>query len=324
MRLFQRNGWWNVGFYRGKVKALGTKDEARAKEIFKELQAEYLRGKLRTLESDKKTTLSKFRDDYLTARPGISPATVKVDKHALKALIDVVGPTIQMRAITVEKINEFKTSCLARNIKPRSVNTYLRHIKAALTYALETGIIEKKPKIKMVPTGAQIPRVLSPEQIEAVLAKAQEKNQDLYRYIVFCLWTGARRSEAKNLTWQAIKWKDKTCLLVGKGNKERLVPLLPQVIEAFHPVKRDVGPVFAFEHADTYSHAVKEIIVSCGITDRRLHDLRHTAATYMLKNGIDIRTVQKILGHAAISTTTIYADVLIEVLKSEMSKLRFD
>jgi len=146
-------------------------------------------------------------------------------------------------------------------------------------------------------------------EIETILQKAQEISPDLWRYITLCLWTGARRSEAKGLKWQDIDFVGAFCTLTGKGNRERIVPLMPAVVEALTPVKRDIGPVFAMDHADTYSHRVKAVMASCGIVGHRLHDLRHTAATYMLKNGIDIRTVQKILGHASISTTTIYAEV---------------
>ncbi|HOR78714.1 MAG TPA: tyrosine-type recombinase/integrase, partial [Anaerolineaceae bacterium] len=90
------------------------------------------------------------------------------------------------------------------------------------------------------------------------------------------------------------------------------------------PAERNPALIWEGGQGGTISHRVKGVMAACGIVGHRLHDLRHTAATYMLKNGIDIRTVQKILGHAAISTTTIYADVLTEMLKSEMSKLRFE
>jgi len=324
MRLFRRGEYFYVGFYRGKVKALGTKDEVRAKEIYKELKAEYLRGKLFPLESIKRCTLSQFKDQYIESRAGISKATIHIDTYALKALVDVLGPTIQMRAVTPAKMDEFKKACLARSLKPKSVNTYLRHIKASFTYAIDNGFVEKKPKIKMVKTGEALPRFMSPEQIQAILEKAKEADADLFRYIIFCLWTGARRSEAKNLQWQDVDIKNQVCKLTGKGDRERIVPLLPAVIEVLEPVKRDIGPVFIAEHADTYSHRVKAIMRSAGIEGHHLHDLRHTCATFMLKNDIPLQTVQKILGHSQLSTTQIYAKVLDEILKKEMLKLRFE
>ena len=332
MRLFKRNGWYCVEFHRGKVKALGTTDEAYAKEIYKEMKAEYLRGKLFNLDTFKKITLSKFRETYIESRAGISKATIKLDGYSLKLLADVVGSTLQMRAVTQEKIDEFKKASLLRGVKPKSVNTYLRHIKASLTYALDTGVIEKRPKIKMVPVGKSLPRVLGPDEAKVILAKAKETDSDLFRYLTFCLWTGARRSEAKNLAWQDVNFDERApkkkrkpvCKLTGKGNRERMVPLLPAVVDVLKPVKRDIGPVFAHEHADTYSHRTHDLLQACGIVGHRLHDFRHTCATYLLKSGVDIRTVQKILGHVQISTTTIYTEVLDEMLQNGMAKLRFE
>ena len=71
---------------------------------------------------------------------------------------------------------------------------------------------------------------------------------------------------------------------------------------------------------DTYTHKFKKRARAIGIEDIHLHNTRHTAATYMLKSGIDIKVVQKILGHASVTTTEIYTDVLNEVIKKEMQK----
>lgn len=87
MRLFKRNGWFHVSFYRGKDKALGTKEEALAKEIFRELKAEYLKGKLFHLDRYKKITLREFRKTYTEeARIGIASKTVRQDDLSLRLL----------------------------------------------------------------------------------------------------------------------------------------------------------------------------------------------------------------------------------------------
>lgn len=82
------------------------------------------------------------------------------------------------------------------------------------------------------------------------------------------------------------------------------------------------GLVFAQWHPDTLSKRFHAIAVDCGIK-ARLHDLRHSAVTYMLLSGIDIATVKAIVGHAHIATTMLYTHLPVEHLKSEMGKLRF-
>ena len=325
MRLFQRNGWYYAGFYRGKEKALGTKEETIAKELYRGLKAEYLRGKLFHLESYKKITLSEFRKIYIEeARAGMALKTVRQDRLSLRLLEEVIGGSTQLRMIAIAKLDDFKRTCLARKVKPRSVNSYLRHIKAALSYALEVGYIDKKPKVKMCPVGDSLPHVLSPEQIQALLSKAKEVDVGIWRYFMFCLWTGARRKEVLELSWQEISIQNRQCQVTGKGNRERIVPLMPALIEILEPLKKDVGPVFPQEHADTYTHKFKKIALSCGISTHHLHDLRHTAATFMLKNGIPLTVVQQILGHSQLSTTQIYAKVLDDMKQTEMAKLKFE
>jgi integrase len=320
MRLFQRGGWFHVEFYRGKTKSLKTKDHKKAEALFREIEKEFLRGRLFNLENVRRCTLSEFTKIYSQTRAGISPWTIKKDDLSLKLLQDVVG-NIQIRALTNPKLDEFKRVCLARGAKPITINGYLRHIKAALTYALDEGYIEKKPKIKMLPVNKNLPRVLDPDQINSILDGADE---DFRRLLKFYLWTGARRREALRLNWQDISLEKGFCLFRNtKGKQDRKVPLTKELIEEMLPFKRDLGPVFPQIHPDTISHTFNQIAKGCGV-DARLHDLRHSACTYMLKSGIPIQVVKEILGHAQISTTLIYTHVLDDIKYEEMKKLRFE
>ena len=111
--------------------------------------------------------------------------------------------------------------------------------------------------------------------------------------------------------------------LHGKGDKVRMVPMLSPLEKMLSPFKKDIGLVFNDLYPDTVSHDFQEIAEACGIKFR-LHDLRHTCATYLLKSGVPLVVVQKILGHSNISTTQIYTHVLDEMKKREMAKLRFE
>lgn len=325
MRLFWKRGWAHVEVERGKSKALRTKNKQEAEAIFREMRKEWLRGRLFQLENYKKMSLKEFRDFYIeNGRTGISPWTVKKDALSLKLLGDVIGDSTQMRAVNKERIEEFKRACLARKATPVTINGYLRHIKVALNYAAEEKIIEKVSKIKMLPVNVPLPRVLSPEEIEKLLKKAREADLDLWRYIMFFLWTGARRREAIRLRWKDCKLDDEFCELKDtKGKKDRRVPLMEAVINALRPIQRDLGPVFKQVHADVLSHQVQTLLKACGIK-ARLHDFRHSAATYMLNSGIPIQVVKEILGHANLSTTQTYTHVLDDIKMREMRKLKFE
>ena len=76
-------------------------------------------------------------------------------------------------------------------------------------------------------------------------------------------------------------------------------------------------------HPDTVSKDFKSIVRKAGVGTARLHDLRHSAATYMLASGMPIQVVKEILGHASLTTTMIYVDVMDDMKKKEILKLRF-
>lgn len=325
MRLFCRKGVYHVEFAGGKRRSLRTSDEKTATGIFKELEKEYLRGRLIKLDNSKRLTISEFATEYEKSRVGLSKWTVKKDLLSLKLLREAVGD-IDIRVLTADKISRFKSICLSREASPQTVNGYLRHIKAALAYALDAEMIDKKPTIKMVPANDEgmAERIISPADLKAILEGARTRSQDFERYLTVLLWTGARRREILNLTWQDIDLDRRSVLLTKtKGRKDRRVPLLPGAISALEPVKKDIGRVFPDWHPDTVSKWFHAVAKKCGVK-ARLHDLRHSAATYMLKSGVPVQVVKEILGHAQLSTTMIYSHVLEDVLQVEMGKMKIE
>ena len=329
MRLICKRGWYHVELERGKWKSLRTKDRKEAEAILKEMRREWLRGRLIQLEDYKKITLSDFREDYIErGREGISMWSVRKDKLSLKLLEDVIGGSTQLRAISRAKIEEFKKKCRIRGAKEITVNGYLRHIKAAFSWAVQEEYLSKKPTIKMYrkkdeDTGYLLRRILHPGEIENILKKARERNEILWRLFTVHIWTGGRRWECLGLEWPQVDFRNDMITLRGKTG-ERTILMLPAVHEVLEPIKKDIGRVFADWHRDTVSHWFKEIAVSVGAKEHRLHDLRHTAATYMLKSGIPLEVVQRIMGHTNISTTQIYAKVLDEILKVQMRKFTYE
>lgn len=322
MRLFKRKktGVWYIAFERGKERSLKTKDEREAKRLFRVIRQEYLKGRIVQLDKSERVTLSEFKKEYLEGRPDLSHSTRRMDDLSLRKLAEVVGDNAALRIVDEKTIEQFKRTFLAKGLTATSINVYLRHLKSAFNTAFELGYTEKPLKIKLLKIGKRLPRILSKTETKAILAHSEEVDFELYRMVSFALWTGCRRSEILNLKWQYVSGD--IARIVGKGNKERVVPLLPGALEAMGD-RKDIGPVFAPWHPDTLSHRFKKSALACGVTDIHFHNLRHSAATKMLESGISIEIIQKILGHAAISTTQIYATVLDEVMKNEMQKLKW-
>ncbi|MEJ5359759.1 MAG: tyrosine-type recombinase/integrase [Desulfobacterales bacterium] len=133
------------------------------------------------------------------------------------------------------------------------------------------------------------------------------------------LWAGCRLSECLAADWG--DFDGESLRVVGKGKRERIVPILPAAREAMGE-RRDRGRIFRRFHPNTVSHRFSRIALSVG-GKKTLHGLRHSAATYMLKSGIPLSVARKVLGHADIRTTQVYAKVCDDLVRAEMTRLRY-
>ncbi|MCP4352622.1 MAG: tyrosine-type recombinase/integrase [Desulfobacterales bacterium] len=320
MRLFKRGNTYYIEFERSNKRSLHTSDEREAKRLFKIAKQEWLKGKIIKLNETDRITLNRFMEEYLKSRRhDLSSSTLRMDSIALRSFADSVGD-IPLRLINETHIEKFKSDCLARGVKKISVNSYLRQLKASLNNALDKGYIKAKIKIKKFRIGKRLPKILTSAEIKMISGYSAGHDPEMYRYIIFALWTGCRREEIRNLTWQ--KTDGDTARIIGKGNRERIIYLLEPARDAMGEPK-DIGPMFAQIHPDTITHRFKAICRACGIEDVHFHNLRHSSATKMVESGIPLEVIQKILGHSDIATTQIYAQIFDKTVKQEMQKLKF-
>ena len=318
MRLFKRGKWYWVEVSRNDRRPLKTQDEREAKALIRAMEKAQIEGKLASLSGIKRISLKEFSELYLAERDA-SQETIKKDALSFKLLSEVISPSAPVQAVNIKTfVDTWRTT--HPKTTTTTINGYLRHLKAAFKWGVSEGLIDKAPKVKMLREANRLPRVLLPAQINTIFEKCAE---DDLRFYTFLLWTGCRRSEALNLTWENVNLERQTAKVTGKGSKERIVPLHENIIKMLEPVKKDIGKVFIQFYRDTWSKRFHTAALDCGVS-ARLHDLRHSAATYMLASGIDIREIQAILGHAQISTTMIYADVLEDMKVRAINKMRIE
>ncbi len=317
MYLFKRGKYYYVQYKRGKKKSLAVTDGKVARRLLAKLKRAELEKKIAFLDSRERISISEFALIWTKNpdRKELSEKTLRSDELAFNLLKDALGD-IPLKLVDKEAIRRFKEITLAR-VKPTSVNSYLRHIKSGLNWAKEEGYIDKVPTTKMYKTGKTLTRYLSREEVETIRSYALEHNPEMYRVIQFALFTGCRRGEIVRARYEHIQGK--AIRIKGKGDKERIIPLLPDALKE----QQDIGKIFRYSHVSTISNYFRKIARACGI-QCRFHDLRHAAGTQMLASGIDLKTVKEILGHTDIRTTEIYAHVLAETMEKEMTKLNYD
>jgi integrase len=321
MRLYKRKGSPNyyVEIERGKHVSLKTSDAKLAREIFREIEREQLRVKMHLLDESERITVERFSKKYIEDRQSLSGDTIRADRLAFKLFGDAIGHGTAMRLVDEKAIEKFKKVCLTRGVKPKSINTYLRHLKAGIREAHQLEYIKKIPRIRMLKEPSRLPKIFGKRDLHKILEHIKIKEFELWRIVQFAIWTGARRSEISGLTWDCVG-RD-SVEIIGKGDKQRRVDLLPGAMEAIGD-RRDIGRVFHPYHKDTISHRFRQHLNDIGISGH-FHMLRHTSATFMLNSGISLPVIQSILGHSELRTTQIYAEVSDELRKKEMQKLKF-
>jgi len=171
-----------------------------------------------------------------------------------------------------------------------------------------------------------LPKVLSIEQIDTLLATIDKstlpgkRDDALFELIYSC---GLRISEACTLTVMNVHMDERLILVCGKGNKERIVPFGNRAYEKLNYYLTEVRPllvgkkntseVFVNYKGEPISRKgvwkrFKELEMMCGL-EVKVHTLRHSFATHLLAGGADLRSVQELLGHSDLSTTTIYTHI---------------
>jgi integrase len=245
--------------------------------------------------------------------------------------------------------------------KPGAINSYLRSIKVAINWAFREKLIHENPwkEVSRLPDPmVGTFRFLDEETIENIRAYLAEKPEWQLDVFNLSLWTGARRGEVFNLTKQDLYVdliKDENvpfARLTGKGNKSRNMPLCAEACALLDRRVRYLDdPEKQFEIMDrskifsqdqklvqsrlkqgyifweiTEIHSITKAFArarrALGLPYFNAHSLRHSFATFCLKDDIPITTVKEFLGHRDISTTMIYAKTDEEVKAKDIKKMK--
>jgi integrase/recombinase XerD len=212
---------------------------------------------------------------------------------------------------------------------PRSIARTLSALRSFFKFLREQKLrsdnpvaVHKTPKI-----GRSLPKDLSEQDVEALINAPDIstalglRDRAMFEVLYAC---GLRVSELLNLKLELINLKQGYLRIVGKGNKERLVPLGQIACEWVEKYLNDARPVlhktatdylFLTQHGGIMSrqnfwYAIKRYALQAGIqAELSPHTLRHAFATHLLNHGADLRVVQMLLGHSDLSTTQIYTHV---------------
>ncbi len=294
----------------------------------------YLRGEFM---SELKQLFDKFIE-YCEIEKGYSTHTIKSYKHSLDQFYDMLNSSgyqiNHIEELNPNHIRNFPAYLNSRKDSKSSIKQKLSALKSFFKFCVKKKIIPNNltrgiasPKLDK-----KLPTYLQKNEINQLLEKLY--NTDKIDYLNIALIeliysSGLRISEALNLKLSDIDFNSQTIRVLGKGNKERIIPVGSNAIKALRnylPFRNK--PVFEFKEYIFLGNNGKPLNPSSAyrriqkalkdITDspkKSPHVLRHTFATHLLDNGADIQSVSDMLGHSSLSTTQIYTHISIERIK---------
>ncbi|MEO2067952.1 MAG: tyrosine-type recombinase/integrase [Desulfurobacteriaceae bacterium] len=323
MRLFKRNGVWYVEIERNIRRSLRTKSRDEAYRLFKRLQREYLKGNIERFvkKKEEKIKISRFIKEYLDwCEYARSKWTYKKAKFVLGRFSKVVGD-LYLSQLKRKHLDTYVSFMLKNGYSKVTINIHIRTIKSAFSKAVEWEYLSESPfkGYKQLKQQERPPSFLLPEDIKRV-EEVISSPEWLIIFRIF-VYTGMRLSEVSNLDWKDIDFEmDIITVRKSKNYKSRNIPLHPILKKELLKWRKESGKVVRFNY-HTITHKIKEFLVKAGFPHLRLHDLRHTFASLLVMNGVDLRTVQILLGHQDYKTTEVYAHLSQRHLKEAIKKL---
>jgi len=257
---------------------------------------------------------------------GLSPRTIAGYKILIKAYLDKdpFPTTLSIKQFLASKMGE---------ISPIGVGNYIRALRSLFSFLKAEGLWNidptagmKKPKVgkkeREIPTEDEVAKLLT------TLFADQDPKRDKPKamaWIVTLITTGLRRTELASLTWDKVDFEHLEARVIGKGNKERVVPILPitaQVLQSYRKTLPE-GELMVFptkSKTGVWDTQASNLMIArlcrlAGIKKYSAHQFRHFFTTYALKRGAKLEVISRILGHSSVGIT---AEVYRHVDRDEM------
>lgn len=276
---------------------------------------------------------------YIRFEKRFSEHTIKAYETDLTQFQEFLQHTYEIKKdddIEHTHIRAWIVDLLEQKITTRSINRKLSTLKSYFQFLIKRAVLAANPMLKVIApkVGKRLPVVIPTDRLEFLFEQV-EFGSDFKgvrdKMILELLYqTGIRRSELINLTYQNIDLEGLTIKVLGKGNKERLVPIshkLSRTLQNYMTVRDATFPLELFNYLfvtekgkKLYPKKVYSIVnhyLSLVTTEeqRSPHVLRHSFATHLSNNGADLNAIKELLGHSSLAATQVYTHNSIERLK---------
>ena len=292
---------------------------------------------------------SDFIEDFLISKEveeGCAMSTIKAYRYDLEMFINLIGDIDLESPVIRQRIRLFLKKLKDKDYSKKGISRKIASLRSYFKFLTLNEFITKNPmaqiKSPKIKIEESLPKFLDVSDIEVIFNKLQDrklfnsrKSQRYYLIVRLLYSTMARVSELCNIRIKDIDFDKGYIRLRGKGNKERIVPVDINTLEAF---KENLANRISYSSEDyilvntrnqklnprVVQADIKIIKERCGFPDTKIitpHVFRHTGATHLRRSGMDISELQDILGHSSPNTTRIYAKNDITKLKQSYSMM---
>lgn len=279
---------------------------------------------------------------YLSLERSFSPNTISSYMEDLAKLLSYLSEAhISYKEVDYDVLFDFLVELSELGISPRSQARIISGLKSFYHFLLLEKLIEDDPTdlLELPKLSQHLPEVLNLDEINSILAQADisdplgVRNKAIIETLYSC---GLRVSELTELLLSNIYFEEKYLVVIGKGNKQRLVPLSPQAISnilSWLPHRSELpiqkgheDYLFLNRRGKKLTRVmvftiVKNLVEQAGVKKSvSPHTFRHSFATHLLEGGANLRAIQEMLGHKSVLTTEIYTHLSIHYLREEITE----
>lgn len=277
--------------------------------------------------------------NYLEVERRYSPHTVlsyRTDLNQFNAFLVTYFNDLTLKEIKHIHVRSWMAHLSESKINNRSINRKLSAIRSFFNYHKRTckGLINPVAKIQSPKTGKAIPKFIQEKHIERLFDTVDNDDflDNQARLIIELFYTtGMRRSELINLKDESVDWSNRQIKVLGKGSKERLIPISdtlsgkikhhisnksdhfseikPESFLFLTPKGRKAYPKYIYNLVKKYLSAITPV------DTKSPHILRHSFATHLMNGGADLNAVKKLLGHSNLAATQVYTHNSFEKLR---------
>ncbi len=276
--------------------------------------------------------------DYLSHQKRYSPHTITAYKKDLEQFKQFLLTNFELENLKEANssiIRSWIVQLIEDGVSTRSINRKISTLKSFYKYLLKNKEIEVSPLLKVVTpkTSTRLPVFVGENEMSKLFSEIEYENnfEGIRNKLILELLysTGIRLTELVNLKLSSIDNSNSTIKVIGKRNKERIIPFGKNLNESIFNYLIERQKITPSENnlfltkvgKNIYPKLVYRIVnhylsIITTVSKKSPHVLRHTFATHMLNNGADLNSIKEILGHANLSATQVYTHNTIEKLKN--------